>query len=131
MKGIYILLISIKNDTEIRIGALGNIRFKEGTYAYTGSAQNSLENRVGRHLSKNKKKFWHIDYLLGSDDSKIIRIYYKNAKKTEECETAKILEMTETPVKNFGCSDCRCGSHLFRIKNIESIKKLKMKELQQ
>ena len=35
------------------------------------NAMNSLESRVKRHLSDNKKKHWHIDYLLLNKNSKI------------------------------------------------------------
>ena len=64
MKGSYCLIINVEKDTKIKIGKkLGIINFKKGCYVYVGSAMNSLESRVKRHLSDNKKKHWHIDYL--------------------------------------------------------------------
>jgi len=121
MKGVYILLIKIGKSTKKRIGALGKIDFDKGSYAYVGSAQNNLEKRVARHMSKNKKMRWHIDYLLDNSSSKVIKVFYKKAGKAEECRIAKILSKTEDPVAGFGCSDCKCGSHLFRIKNIKDV----------
>ena len=107
-----------------KIGSLGKIKFDKGTYAYVGSAQNNLEKRILRHLSKNKKKFWHIDYLLNNTTVKILKIFYKKVEKSEECKIAEKLSKSKYFVPNFGCSDCNCKSHLFRIKNMENILKL-------
>jgi Uri superfamily endonuclease len=121
MKGIYILLIKISRTAKAKIGSLGEITLPKGTYAYVGSAQNSLEKRIARHKSKNKKIFWHIDYVLALKCAKIIKVFCKKAGKAEECKTARKLSKTGTSVKNFGCSDCKCESHFFRIKNNEKI----------
>lgn len=117
MKGIYILIIKLNKDSEIKIGSLKNLDFKKGIYAYIGSSQNNLEKRIERHLRKNKKIHWHIDYLLKNKNAKIINVSYKVADKSEECKTAKKLIKNNIPITGFGCSDCKCNSHLFRIKN--------------
>jgi len=127
MKGIYMLLIEVSKNIEVKIGSLGKIKFDKGNYVYVGSAQNSLEKRVARHKSKNKKTFWHIDYLLNNKYAKILKIFYKKAGKTEECKIAKKLSKTEISIPKFGCSDCNCNSHLFKIKNIANILKLGVK----
>ncbi|MEM7816012.1 MAG: GIY-YIG nuclease family protein [Candidatus Aenigmatarchaeota archaeon] len=129
MKGIYILLINVKTSFRTNVGSLGKIIFEKGLYAYVGSAQNNIEKRVERHLSKNKKTFWHIDYLLKSDKTKVIKILYKNSGSEEECRTAALLSRTELPVMGFGCSDCHCKSHLFRLRNFKSLETLGMKEM--
>ena len=116
MKGIYVLILKVKKSIKIKIGALGKIKFPKGSYAYVGSAQNNLEKRVARHLKKRKIKFWHIDYLLANKNVKINRIMYKSAGKSEECRIAQFLSNVEKPVKGFGSSDCKCESHLFRLK---------------
>ena len=65
MKGCYCLIIHVKKYSKIRIGAkLGYLEFKRGIYVYVGSAMNSLESRLNRHLSSKKKMHWHVDYLL-------------------------------------------------------------------
>ena len=117
MNGIYLLLINMEKDSKIKIGSLGFMKFDKGTYAYVGSAQNNLEKRIARHKSKNKKIFWHIDYLLNNGYAKILKVFYKKAGKMEECKIAKRLCKTSKPIFHFGCSDCNCKSHLFRIKN--------------
>lgn len=129
MKGIYTLLIDVSKDIEVKTGSLGKIKFGKGLYAYVGSAQNNLEKRIARHLSKTKKKFWHIDYLLDNEFAKILMAFYKKSGKLEECRIAKKLTKNETSILKFGCSDCNCKSHLFRIKNLENISKLGMNKL--
>jgi len=37
MKGIYILLIRISKNIQVKIGSLGKINFNKGIYAYVGS----------------------------------------------------------------------------------------------
>jgi Uri superfamily endonuclease len=115
MKGIYVLLVSIAKKISVRVGGLGDKSFQEGLYAYVGSAQNNLEKRVERHLRIVKRKFWHIDYLLGNREVEVLRVFYKKAGRLEECRIAERLGEIATPVRGFGSSDCKCKSHLFRI----------------
>ncbi len=112
MKGIYVLILYLMRDKCLRIGALGKLKFQNGFYAYIGSAQNSLEKRIERHLSKRKKLRWHIDYLLEQGEIKEVWIK-KNASRREECSIAEIFSTMFTPVRKFGASDCRCEAHLF------------------
>jgi Uri superfamily endonuclease len=129
MKGIYCLLINVKKDINPKIGALGKIPFKKGSYVYIGSAQNSIEKRVSRHFSRNKKVRWHIDYLLADSNVNLKKAVYKKANKEQECKTACFFNKFEEPIKGFGCSDCRCYSHLFRLKSLKNLNSLDLKEL--
>jgi len=124
MKGVYILLIFIKKNILAKIGALGNLEFTKGTYAYIGSAQNNLQKRVKRHLRKNKKFHWHVDYLLKNKNTEIKKILTKKSGKKEECRTAQRLSEISEPIIGFGCSDCKCKSHLFKIKDLNAITKM-------
>ena len=60
MKGCYCLTIHLKNAKKIKVGKLGMINFKKGYYVYVGSAMNSLESRLKRHLSEDKKLLCNI-----------------------------------------------------------------------
>ncbi len=117
MKGIYCLHLKIGKKIGMKVGSLGFVYFPKGNYIYVGSAQNSLEKRILRHFSKSKKIRWHIDYLLKSRWVKIKKVFYKIADKSEECKTATLLFKFGTAIKKFGCSDCKCFSHLFKIEN--------------
>jgi len=128
MKGVYCLIINVKKDINLRVGSLGKIEFKKGSYIYVGSAQNSIEKRVERHFKQKKRKYWHIDYLLADKNVKLQKYLYKKAGKKEECKLAcSLLSSLEEPVNGFGCSDCNCKSHLFKIKKLD-INNLNMKE---
>ena len=109
-KGSYILILRISEKVEITVGKLGNIQFEAGFYGYIGSAMNGLEARIKRHLGKEKKNFWHIDYLL--ERSEILKIIIVKSEKRIECELAKRFSQHFQVVKKFGSSDCKCRGHL-------------------
>jgi Uri superfamily endonuclease len=115
--GIYVLIIHVGKDIDVNIGAKGRISFKKGLHAYVGSAQTNLEQRIKRHFRKKKQKFWHIDYLLDNSAAKIVKVFFKQANKPEECAIAKIIGEKAEPILGFGCSDCNCKSHLFHIED--------------
>ena len=117
LKGVYVLIIQVDEDTDVNVGAIGRLTFKKGLYAYVGSAQNNLEQRVKRHLRKEKRRFWHIDYLLDNDAIKVVEVFHKQADKTEECAIAKVIGERGKSMDGFGSSDCSCKSHLFRIED--------------
>ncbi len=105
MKCAYVLVMELPHDTEITVGKLGNILFKKGSYVYVGSAPS--EKRLERHLRKEKNKFWHIDYFLEKAEIKNIFV----VERGKECEVAHNIHLPY--IERFGCSDCRCASHLF------------------
>lgn len=110
----YILLIEVKKDLKISAGKLGKLIFKKGFYIYTGSARKNLDKRIERHFKKEKKKFWHIDYLLSHCSAEIKGVWITH--KYGECEIANFFLKNRIDfIKNFGSSDCRCKSHLFYI----------------
>jgi Uri superfamily endonuclease len=125
MKGVYCLLIHINKEIKIKVGALGIISFRKGDYCYVGSGQNNVEKRIERHFSPTKKIRWHIDYLLKNKHVNLKKAFQKKAGKEMECKIAKMLMESEQPIKGFGCSDCRCLSHLFRLRSSNVFKKIR------
>jgi len=119
LRGTYCLCISLSKGLELEIGALGMIGFDQGLYVYVGSALNGLEARVRRHIRTSRGDFkaihWHIDYLLREPEVEIGRVYVLMSDLREECHIAEEIKTLGTSVKGFGCSDCRCESHLFRV----------------
>jgi len=124
MRGVYVLLIYVSGDVHVKVGALGRLLFRKGFYAYVGSAQNGLENRLMRHFQGARHKFWHIDYLIGSKAAFLVGAFYKVAGKDEECKSAREFGKIGFHVKGFGCSDCGCESHLFMFKDATIIEGL-------
>ncbi|MCD6478527.1 MAG: GIY-YIG nuclease family protein [Candidatus Diapherotrites archaeon] len=127
MKGTYCLVVNIAKDSVVRVGALGKKHFEQGHYVYIGSALNSLEKRVERHLKGRKKKHWHIDYLLAKKQAKIAGVFVKESKAKEECKVAEKVARIGKAIEGFGCSDCSCKAHLFRV-NTHELEKLLKKE---
>lgn len=116
MKGIYVLIIQLKQAAHVAVGKLGTLCFAEGLYAYVGSAQNGLEKRIEHHFKRAKRTFWHVHYLLQNPFSAIVKVFYKNAGKVDECAIAEKIGREGEAVPGFGCSDCHCKSHLFRVR---------------
>jgi Uri superfamily endonuclease len=111
MKGSYVLIIELNNDKYIQIGSIGKIYLKKGFYAYIGSALNGIDQRIKRHVRKNKKVHWHIDFLL--KNANVVDVFYKESDVRKECDIAKIFYENFLIIPKFGCSDCKCKSHLF------------------
>ncbi len=109
-KGTYILRIRLDPGKKIRENF-----YRRGFYFYVGSALGdsiNLKTRIERHLSREKKKRWHIDYLL--EHGKIDKIFV--SKEKAEHKIAKELGKKLDSIKDFGSSDCSCRSHLFFMK---------------
>ncbi len=119
LKGTYCLIIYLRKDTTIEIGKRGSINFIRGYYVYVGSALNSLESRLKRHLSPDKKLFWHVDYLLNSPNAGIEEIVFAVDEGKWECALAAEVSKEGVEVWGFGSSDCKCSSHLFNFKELE------------
>ncbi len=117
--GSYVLIIEITNSVDVKVGALGKIKFNKGIYAYVGSALNGLYQRILRHIrtsaNKTAKFHWHIDYLLASENVRLQKILTFSSKERLECKIAQAIAENARPVPHFGCSDCRCRGHLFQI----------------
>ena len=119
MKGSYILLLRVDKNVNLKIGSLGIIKFKKGTYAYVGSAMNGIENRLKRHSRLNRMKSgklkWHIDYLLVNKYVRIIKTIPITTRRKSECIISKLLEKKAVGVvSKFGSTDCKsCRGHLY------------------
>lgn len=121
MKGTYNLIICQKENINIKVGTIGNdIKFPKGYYVYTGSAMNSLTARIKRHLRKEKKLHWHIDYLLKNDNNYIKEVLFTISDKRVECELAQLISDKRKTIDNFGSSDCKCNSHLTYFKDYDT-----------
>jgi Uri superfamily endonuclease len=113
-KGTYVLAIKLQTPRTVRAGALGEHVFGPGMYLYAGSAMGGLDQRLSRHLRREKTLRWHIDYLTSVCDSS--EAYESYPDFIPECDLARMIsECGGVPeLKGFGCSDCRCATHLFR-----------------
>jgi Uri superfamily endonuclease len=119
LRGTYCLCIVVEGEVTVEVGALGRHVFTPGCYIYVGSAMNGIEARVQRHLYTSrgvlKSIHWHIDYLLKEPEVKVDNIYLQQTNQRTECIIATAISRLGKPVKGFGCSDCHCISHLFKV----------------
>lgn len=108
--GVYVLLVQLQ-EQPVSVGRLGPRLLSGGYYAYVGSALGGLRRRLLRYLKPQKKSHWHIDHLLTVGD--LYTILWAETGQRQECQLAAGLGERLALVKGFGCSDCRCPSHLF------------------
>lgn len=112
-KGTYLLVLKLKKDQKIQPGKLQKIHFRNGIYLYIGRARRGLQGRLKRHLRKEKKLFWHIDYLL--QKAEVEEVWIKR-DFLDECRMARKIKIlfkdAVFPANKFGSSDCGCISHL-------------------
>ena len=125
--GCYSLIITLRSRKKIRVGRLGVGIFPAGTYVYTGSAMNGLGARLRRHLRRNKKLHWHIDYLLASVQARIRKIIVYPPLPGQECrQNQKIAALPGAAIviEGFGATDCRrgCTSHLVYFSRAKQVK---------
>ena len=128
-KGTYALVMSLKSEVAIVVGRLAvngktcagsEITFPPGYYVYFGSAHGGLSARVSRHLKREKRLHWHIDYLTRFAD--VVEVWYAledsewmdRGEKLEclWCQVARGMPRAQLHVPGFGSSDCRCAAHL-------------------
>jgi sugar fermentation stimulation protein A len=109
--GVYLLVMCVPRGT-IDVGSLGPRAFRAGWYVYTGSARRGLTQRLERHLRLRKRPFYHVDFLRSA--STAAHALPIRGGAPGECELAgEILSISSGCEDGFGCSDCRCRSHLF------------------
>jgi len=120
-KGVYTLVIFLSNETRLIVGKLGAQRFPKGYYAYSGSAlgvgASGMRNRVLRHLRKEKRSFWHIDFLTAHRNATIKVVVAAQTDRKRECKINRSIAKglgRNVPVNGFGSSDCKegCKAHL-------------------
>ncbi len=112
--GVYVLEIHLSDAIELKVGKLGIFDMLPGYYYYAGTAQSNLLHRINRHLRKEKKLRWHIDYLL--EYSQILQVYLWPGEREMECLLGAYLTRfpaMQVPIPGFGASDCKCNSHLY------------------
>ena len=114
-KGIYCLILKTSGAV-LSVGALGEVEFPAGWYIYVGSAlgPGGLV-RVDRHIRVYQEKGdhrprWHIDHLL--TDSRFVLASVICGKTTDRLECSLARHLGEDGIQGFGCSDCRCATHL-------------------
>lgn len=122
--GTYLLVLSLRSEQRIWVGALGEIEFPAGWYLYAGSAlgPGGLHARLARHQRRLttqgmvKRAHWHVDYLREYADWG--GAWIREGDRRLECDWAAALRRlpaSEVVAPGFGASDCGCPAHLVRV----------------
>jgi Uri superfamily endonuclease len=118
--GTYALLVDVADALGLTVGMLGAIRLPSGRYAYVGSAHGpgGLNGRLARHMRRDRRRHWHIDYL--TDAAVVSYVYFLARIERLECLWSQRLlglNGATAPAPGFGSSDCRTGclAHLIRL----------------
>ena len=113
--GTYALILRSRSKATTRVGRWGQINLEKGYYIYVGSAfgPGGVRARVSHHCRKNKSAHWHIDYLRRYLNP--VGAWYSHDRKRLEHSWAQFLSDMSgiSSIQGFGCSDCKCNSHLF------------------
>jgi Uri superfamily endonuclease len=115
--GAYVLLIELRQGFEFTSGRFDGQRLSPGFYAYCGSAKGpgGLSARVRRHMRRDKKIHWHVDYLTAVEEIVQVGVQVDGS----ECElVGRLLTTpgTHVPIQGFGSSDCAvCTAHLVQL----------------
>jgi len=111
--GSYLLIMHALETASVDVGSLGTIIFAPGWYLYVGSALAGLCQRVKRHLAQDKRKRWHIDYLLQAME--IQEVWYRVGSHRVECDWSQSLAASNhfEAVGTIGASDCACRTHVY------------------
>jgi|TARA_B100001105_G_C22321234_1_gene412639 Uri superfamily endonuclease len=115
MYGAYLLVVNL--NIEVALPDVLHSALLPGFYGYVGNAKGygGIQKRCERHIRKNKKKHWHIDWLTNHAD-KISTIAFPN---NDECRILKYLlkiQNVNIALRGFGNSDCNsCDSHLVKL----------------
>lgn len=118
--GIYVLWLHLPKEAVLAVGSLGTFSFPPGIYAYVGSAQRNLQQRLARHRRAEKKLRWYIDYLRAQANC-LGAVVFLGAPKDAECRLAEHIRQlpgASLPAGNFGASDCSCPAHLVHLSGL-------------
>jgi Uri superfamily endonuclease len=116
MKGAYIFVLTLDSFVELQLSRT-RWELNPGTYAYIGSGMGSLEKRVERHFSVNKRVRWHIDYLT-CYGKPLFAILIPSKEKIEE-KISLAFQSYFRCVEGFGASDLKVKSNLYIIDDFQ------------
>jgi Uri superfamily endonuclease len=115
--GTYAIVCENPSPTVLRVGHLGRFALGAGRYIYVGSAHGpgGIRARVTRHLRREKRPHWHIDYLTAA----LPVVYVVSVPGCNPMECAWVSRLhaqpgVSVPILRFGSGDCRegCRAHL-------------------
>lgn len=115
--GTYALILHSHSRERVQVGRWRGIELQPGYSIYVGSAfgPGGVQARVSRHLRVEKPQRWHIDYVTSLVTPLAAWVSYASEKLEHRWAQFFFEKNKLTSVPGFGCSDCKCHSHLFHV----------------
>lgn len=80
-----------------------------------------MRSRVARHLAREKRRKWHIDWLTTQSGAVPVAVAGTTLTGLECRIAAALSRRADVRVNGFGCSDCECESHLFHFSSTDGL----------
>jgi Uri superfamily endonuclease len=113
--GTYVLVLRNPRTARITVGKRLRMMLEAGCYLYVGSAfgPGGLDARLRRHQRGDGRRHWHVDDLRAA--TSFVGAIVDRGHERREHRWAAELEAcgAYTLIPGFGCTDCRCTTHLF------------------
>ncbi len=128
MKGTYLLEFSLSREITFKVKSGRVYTLPQGLYIYVGSAfgPGGIPSRLFRHLRRDKKRHWHLDFVTTSSYFTPLKVLVIPGLRVE-CQVASLVTPLCLPISSFGSSDCRCPSHLFLTEDLDGVNSLILK----
>ncbi len=125
-RGVYVVVFQLNGEVVVR-GRGGRLvgRVGPGHVAYVGSAggPGGLRSRLGRHLTRPRGVWWHVDSISSSPLSKPVLAYYEAGawgKEAEDRLAGRLLSLGLRPVGMVGATDSR-SPHTFIVDDLNGL----------
>ena len=115
--GAYVLIVDLDRPLQLTLPGKTGAVLEAGRYAYCGSAHGpgGIRARVLRHLRRDKRPHWHIDYLTNAGRNVGVQAL-PNGRECALLDRILAVDGVTVPVPGFGSTDCRrCPAHLVRL----------------
>jgi len=117
----YVLVIELRDPCSVVVSG-ERVVLDSGVYLYVGSAMGAggALSRIARHLSVEKKIWWHIDRLLACPSSTVRGVFLVRAENCDcEVEVSRVFREELGGIPGFGSSNKRQNyTHLYTCKEV-------------
>jgi len=120
--GCYQLVLRLEQVISLEVGALCKLNLSKGYYLYTGRHRKALWRRIERHLQKDKRVYWHIDYFTTHPafQLKHLIIYPETDAECKINQEFQHFFNARLLYPGLGSGDCKnkCGAHMQFMQNL-------------
>ena len=120
--GCYQLVLRLEQVISLEVGSLCRLNLSKGYYLYTGRHRKSLWRRIERHLQKDKRVYWHIDYFTTHPAIQMdhIIIFPETDAECKINQEVQHFLNARLLYPGLGSGDCnnKCGAHMQYVEDL-------------